>query len=125
LIWYGKRLYRIRNSAQHSPRIGSGYSNLSHVLQLEVDNLKIDGSLIRRLDEDGEACELVETIVDMAAAVHIPHVTAEFVHSPTVLAQVRRLGVDYAQGYAIGKPMASLLESDQLLHLVVDESTTA
>ncbi len=88
---------------------GAGYSNLSHVLHLAVDNLKVDGSLIRDLDRDPLAHALVETLMHMVTAANIRHITAEYVHNLQILEQVRRLGIHYAQGYHIGQPQPELV----------------
>ncbi len=82
---------------------GSGYSNFEHLLRLDVDLLKIDGSLVRQLDGSGDAESLIRGIVGFARELGIATV-AEFVHSEAVLARVRALGVDHAQGACIGMP---------------------
>jgi diguanylate cyclase (GGDEF)-like protein len=84
---------------------GTGYSNFEHLLRLNVDFIKIDGSLIRNLDQDPNARIVTESIVQFAHRLNILTV-AEFVHNAEVRAEVERLGVDYLQGYHIGKPAA-------------------
>ena len=82
---------------------GSGYSNFSHILKLPVDFIKIDASLISNIDRDSHSVIMVETIVGLAKKLHVETI-AEFVSSKEILDVVRELGVDYAQGYHIGKP---------------------
>ncbi|MBF7054387.1 EAL domain-containing protein [Halomonas sp. KAO] len=82
---------------------GSGYSNFEHLLRLDVDLLKIDGSLVRQLDIDSDAETLIRGIVSFAREMGIVTV-AEFVHNAAVLERVRALGVDFAQGACIGMP---------------------
>jgi diguanylate cyclase (GGDEF)-like protein len=82
---------------------GSGYSNFDHLLQLDIDYIKIDGTLIKNIDTDPNAQIVVETIVDFANRLHIWTV-AEFVHSPKVYEKVKRLGIDRFQGYYLGEP---------------------
>jgi EAL domain-containing protein (putative c-di-GMP-specific phosphodiesterase class I) len=82
---------------------GSGYSNFEHILKLEVDMLKIDGSLIRNIDTDIGSQIIVETIVDFADKLDIA-TCAEFVCSESVYETVRDLGVTYVQGYYIAEP---------------------
>ena len=84
---------------------GSGYSNFSHILHLPVDFIKIDASLISNIDRDHNSRIMVETIVDLAKKLHVATI-AEFVSSGEILAVVKELGVDYAQGYYLGKPLA-------------------
>ncbi len=82
---------------------GSGYSNFTHVLQLAADYIKIDGSLIQNIDTNKNSRILVEGIVDFSKRLHMQSI-AEFVESEEILDILREIGVDYAQGYHIGKP---------------------
>ena len=82
---------------------GAGYSNFSHILKLPVDFIKIDASLISNIDRDSHSVIMVETIVGLAKKLHVETI-AEFVSSKEILEVVKELGVDYAQGYHIGKP---------------------
>jgi diguanylate cyclase (GGDEF)-like protein len=84
---------------------GSGYSNFTHILNLDIDILKIDGSLIRHLDSDQNAIMIVETIVDLTRKAGIQTV-AEFVCSEAIYNKAKELGVDCSQGYYTGKPEA-------------------
>ncbi|MFC1519784.1 EAL domain-containing protein [Pseudomonadota bacterium] len=86
---------------------GAGYSNFSHLLSLDVDIIKIDGSLIRHLDHDKKAQHLVETVSEFARKMHIQTV-AEFVDSDKVLNMVKHYQIDYAQGYLLGKPQPTI-----------------
>ncbi|HCL41494.1 MAG TPA: sensor domain-containing phosphodiesterase, partial [Pseudomonas sp.] len=87
---------------------GTGYSNFEHLLRLDVDLIKIDGSLIRQLDSNPTALTLCRGIVQFAQELSMQTV-AEFVHNPAVLNQVRALGIQHAQGAAIGMPSAALI----------------
>ncbi|WP_345993563.1 bifunctional diguanylate cyclase/phosphodiesterase [Sulfurimonas sp. HSL-1716] len=82
---------------------GSGYSNFSHALNLPIDYIKIDSSIISNIDRDKNSQIMVETIVDLAQKMKVETI-AEFVSSVEILETVRSLGVDYAQGFYIGKP---------------------
>jgi diguanylate cyclase (GGDEF)-like protein len=82
---------------------GSGYSNFSHILNLPIDYIKIDASLISNIDRDQNSKIMVETIVELAHKLHIATI-AEFVSSKEILEIVQELGVDYAQGFYMGKP---------------------
>jgi len=86
---------------------GSGFSNFSYIITLDPDFLKIDGSLIKNLDTDKHAQIVVETIVDISKKLGIKTV-AEFVHSSTILSAVKKLGIDYSQGYFIDKPSPNI-----------------
>ncbi len=86
---------------------GSGYSNFEHILRLDVDYLKIDGSLIKNIDKDANSKVIVESIVSFAKKLGIKTV-AEFVHSEDVDRVVLELGIDYRQGYFLGEPSGAL-----------------
>jgi EAL domain-containing protein (putative c-di-GMP-specific phosphodiesterase class I) len=87
---------------------GVGFTSFVHLVELEVDFLKIDGSFIRHLPESDRNRVLVKTIVDMAKGIGIKTV-AEFVDREETLHILRQTGVDYAQGYLIGKPSQMLI----------------
>lgn len=82
---------------------GSGYSNFSHALNLPIDYIKIDASIISNIDRDKNSQIMVETIVDLAQKMNIETI-AEFVSSQEIFETVKSLGVDYAQGFHVGKP---------------------
>lgn len=82
---------------------GAGYSNFSHALNLPIDYIKIDASLISNIDSDINSQMMVETIVGLAHKLNIQTI-AEYVSSKEILDVVKRLNVDYAQGYYVGKP---------------------
>jgi len=84
---------------------GAGYSNFSHILNLPVDYIKIDASLISDIDRNHNSRIMVETIVELAKKLHVDTI-AEFVSSKEILDVVTELGVDYAQGFYVGKPEA-------------------
>lgn len=83
---------------------GSGYSNFSHILRLPIDYIKIDASLISNIDRDLSSQIMVETIVELAHKLNV-YTIAEFVSSEEIFTTVKGLGVDYAQGFYLGKPL--------------------
>jgi len=86
---------------------GSGYSNFSHVLELNVDYLKIDASLIKNITSDSNAKTITQTIVLFAKNIGLQTI-AEFVEDEESLKLLTELDVDFIQGYYIGKPSAEL-----------------
>lgn len=82
---------------------GTGYSNFENILKLNVDILKIDGSLIKSIDENPRHRIVVEAIVDFAHRIGIDTV-AEFVSSEEILRNITDLGITHAQGFHTGKP---------------------
>lgn len=86
---------------------GSGYSNFAYLLNLDVDFIKIDASLIKNIDTDNNARIVVETIVAFAGRLGIKTI-AEFVHSKEVYEIVKEIGVDFSQGFYFHEPVATL-----------------
>ena len=82
---------------------GSGLSSFSYLKNLPVDFLKIDGSFITNLVNDPIDQTLVKSIIEIARTLG-KHTVAEFVESSEVLRILRDYGINYAQGYHIGKP---------------------
>lgn len=82
---------------------GAGFTSWNQLAQLPADYLKLDGSLITALEHDSVSRTIVKSLVEVAALIGKKTV-AEFVNSATLLNALRELGVDYAQGYLIGKP---------------------
>ncbi|MDP3466436.1 MAG: EAL domain-containing protein, partial [Sulfuricurvum sp.] len=68
-----------------------------------VDFLKIDGSLIRTIDQNSRHRIVVESIVDFAHRIGIETI-AEFVATEEILTIITELGITYSQGYYTGKP---------------------
>ncbi|MEN4052839.1 MULTISPECIES: bifunctional diguanylate cyclase/phosphodiesterase [Sulfurimonas] len=83
---------------------GAGYSNFSHILKLPVDFIKIDASLISNIDRDYNSRLMVETIVSLAKRLNVLTI-AEFVSSEEILEVIKEIGVDYGQGFHLGKPL--------------------
>ena len=82
---------------------GTGYSNFEYIIKLDVDYIKIDGSLIKNINSDNNLYLTVQTIVGFAKALKIKTV-AEFVHNEDVLNCVQILDIDYSQGFFIDEP---------------------
>ncbi len=101
----------ICNVKSHGAKIaiddfGAGFSNFQHVSQLNVDYLKIDGSLIQNILIDKNSETIVEAIATFAKRLGIKTI-AEFVDSEEVQQRVKEMGIDYTQGYLISKPKPS------------------
>ncbi len=88
---------------------GTGYSNFEYLLEMKVDYIKIDAAMIKNIDRVKNSELVTETIVDFAKKLGIKTI-AEFVHSKEVYEKVKSIGVDYSQGYYLGKPESTLKE---------------
>ncbi len=84
---------------------GKGMSSFAYLKNLPVDYLKIDGAFVRDIADDPVDFAMVEAIVRIGRVLGISTI-AESVETPAVLEKLRRLGVDYAQGYALHRPQA-------------------
>ena len=82
---------------------GSGYANFYYMTRIAADIIKIDGTLIQNIHQDKNARAAVEAIVSFAHKIGMQTV-AEFVHCAEVLETVKRIGIDCAQGFYLGKP---------------------
>jgi len=82
---------------------GTGYSALSQLHEMPVDELKIDISFVRRLNEPA-GYSMVQAIIQLAKALGLKTI-AEGVEDEATAALLRTLGVDYLQGYHFAKPM--------------------
>ena len=82
---------------------GSGFSSLAYLKQLPVDYLKIDGAFVRDMDSDSIDHAMVRSINDIGHLLG-KQTVAEFVENEAILELLRKLGVDFVQGYAIGRP---------------------
>lgn len=82
---------------------GSGFSSFGYLKKLHVDCVKIDGQFIRNLDHDALSQRIVESICGVNAELGV-YAVAEFVETETVLPLLARLGVRYAQGFALHRP---------------------
>jgi len=90
---------------------GTGYSSLSYLLNLSVDELKIDQSFIQGLEFDQRKVELVRTVLTLGRTLG-KRVIAEGVEKHEQLEILRALGCEYVQGYLLSKPlMSNLIET--------------
>ncbi|MGR8997808.1 MAG: EAL domain-containing protein, partial [Gammaproteobacteria bacterium] len=83
---------------------GSGLSSFAYLKNLPVDFLKIDGLFVKDIVEDKVDLSMVRAINEVG---HImgKKTIAEFVENEQIFRLLNDLGVDYAQGYVIGKPV--------------------
>jgi len=88
---------------------GSGFSSFNYIKEFPVDYLKIDGTFITNLVNDPVDQTLVKSMIEIAKTLD-KKIIAEFVEDRQVLELLAQYGVDYAQGYFIGKPMPDLAE---------------
>lgn len=86
---------------------GVGFSSFYYLKQFDVDYIKIDGSFIQKIVTSRENQIFVQAIVQVARGLH-KRIIAEFVEDGETLVWLAAVGVDYAQGYHIGRPQPHL-----------------
>ncbi|WP_418640793.1 EAL domain-containing response regulator [Sulfurimonas sp. ST-27] len=82
---------------------GAGYSNFERLLEYQPDILKIDGCLIRDIETSTYSLSAVKSIVTFAKEQKLQTV-AEFIENEAIFQIVKKLGIDFSQGYYFGKP---------------------
>lgn len=83
---------------------GSGFSSFSYLKNLPVDYLKIDGCFIRNMDRDQVDYNMVEAINSMCQVLGLKTI-GEYAENETILNMLHQIGVNFAQGYSISKPL--------------------
>jgi diguanylate cyclase (GGDEF)-like protein len=82
---------------------GTGYSSLARLLELPIQELKIDRSIVRDMERGDSGAAIVRSTIDLGHHLDL-EVVAEGVESETTLRELRRLGCDAAQGYFLLRP---------------------
>ena len=80
---------------------GSGFSSFGYLKALPFDYLKIDGVFVRDIASNAINRAMVKAINEVGHVMGLKTV-AEYVENDATLAVIRELGIDYAQGYAVG-----------------------
>jgi len=86
---------------------GSGYANFEHIISIDADFIKIDGSLIKNIANDKNARIITEAIISFSRKLGRKTIT-EYVHNKEVYEIVKELGADYSQGFYFGTPSPNL-----------------
>ncbi|WP_292922312.1 EAL domain-containing protein [Nitrosomonas sp.] len=89
---------------------GSGFSTFSYLKYLGVEILKIDGMFIRDLANNRDNQIFVKAMVDVARGLG-KDIVAEFVEDAITLEMIQNLGIQYVQGYYLGRPSPEIIES--------------
>jgi EAL domain-containing protein (putative c-di-GMP-specific phosphodiesterase class I) len=99
---------------------GAGLSSFAYLKNFSVDTLKIDGGFIRDITDNRISESMVAAITQVAKVMELETV-AEYVESKKTRKLIAELGVDYAQGHEVGKP----LSFDETLKLLGAQNKTS
>ena len=99
---------------------GAAASPLAKLRELPIDTLKLHRSFVADLGRSPEAASLLGALLELGHALGL-EVVAKGVETPAQLAQLRTLGCDAAQGYALGHPVTADQIDDMLLAEVAPE----
>jgi diguanylate cyclase (GGDEF)-like protein len=83
---------------------GTGYSSLSSLVQLPVDQIKIDRSFVASMDSDSQCAALVHSTIELAKKLSLETV-AEGVEDAEMMTTLAELGCDAVQGYCVSRPL--------------------
>jgi diguanylate cyclase (GGDEF)-like protein len=102
---------------------GVGYSSMSQLLELSVDELKIDKSFVLALDTDSRAISLIRSMIEMARALGLT-VVAEGIESSRSFDSLSSVGADVIQGNFVAYPLTSAELDVFLLNEVARDTVT-
>jgi len=85
---------------------GSGFSSFHYIKKFPIDYLKIDGEFIININKDEKDKAFVHSILTLAKELNVKTV-AEYVEDEEIVKTLREMGVDYLQGFHIGRPQKS------------------
>ena len=86
---------------------GTGYSNFEHLMRLQADFIKIDGSIIKEIANNKRSALITSVIVAFAKEMNIETI-GEFVETKEINDKIIELGVNKSQGYFFDRPQATL-----------------
>lgn len=106
---YGKIMFYLQQLKAFGSKValddfGSGYASYSYLIRLEIDILKIDGSIISELKHSPERAKSVLRSIQELAATFQYEVVAECVSDKDIYEMLKELDIQYVQGYYLGKP---------------------
>ena len=93
---------------------GTGYSNFSYFSSLDVDLVKIDGSIVSEIETNERKLHMLKSIHKFSDGMNMKNV-AEFVETKEVASLLKEIGVEYAQGYYFSPPLERPLQSSEVV----------
>jgi len=93
---------------------GTGYSNFSYFSDLDIDIVKIDGSIVKEITTNERKKHMLKSIHKFSNGMNMKNV-AEFVETREIAILLKDMGIDYAQGYYFSQPLPRPLDDDKVL----------
>jgi diguanylate cyclase (GGDEF)-like protein len=103
---------------------GMGYSSLSRLRRLPVDEIKIDRSFVAHMDSEHGDALIVQSTIELAHNLGL-RVVAEGVETEAIWDRLRELGCDYAQGYFVCKPIPADAMSEWMVDSAAAQAAAA
>jgi EAL domain-containing protein (putative c-di-GMP-specific phosphodiesterase class I) len=106
---YGKVMFYLEQLKAFGSKValddfGSGYASYSYLIKLNIDILKIDGSIIKELKSSPDHAKIVIRSIRELAESFQYELVAEFVSDEDIYNMIKDLGIQYVQGYYLGEP---------------------
>ncbi len=93
---------------------GTGYSNFSYFSELDIDLVKIDGSIVKEITTDKRMFHMLKSIKEFANGMNMITVS-EFVESREIALKLKDIGAVYAQGYYFSEPLEQPLDDENVI----------
>ena len=93
---------------------GTGYSNFSYFADLDIDTVKIDGSIVSEITTNKKKFHMLKSIYKFCKGMDMQNI-AEFVESKEIALRLKEAGIKYAQGYYFSKPIIRPLDDDKVV----------
>jgi diguanylate cyclase len=92
---------------------GTGSSTVAQLHELPIDGIKIDRSIVTRMETHHDDATLVRSMIELGQNLHL-HITADGVENEDTTRNLRNLGCDHAQGLHISRPLTAAEYRDYL-----------
>ncbi len=92
---------------------GAGFCSFNYLKKFPVDYVKIDGQFIQNLINDETDRVLVRSMCEIANRLGKKTV-AEYIENPRLIDVLREIGINYGQGFVLGKPEEKLLQNEYI-----------
>ena len=96
---------------------GTGQSNLNYIVEMPIDVVKFDNTMINAYFENGTATYVMDAAMSMIHGLNLP-IVSEGIEEEQQFEKMKKLGIDYIQGYYFSKPICK----DEFVQFVKEKS---